>query len=95
MIDGMELSGVAADDIRMLGKLFGNRDLKITSLWCMGMNQHIRGTAINTMVHGIHLLSGHFGRPADQEVDALAVLVHGGSLARVRRQFPCSLRRAA
>ena len=60
-----ELSGVPADKIRMLGKLFGNPDLKITSLWCMGMNQHTRGTAINTMVHGIHLLSGHFGTPGN------------------------------
>ena len=60
-----ELSGVPADQIRMLGDLFGNSDLKITSLWCMGMNQHMRGTAINTMVHGIHLLSGHFGTPGN------------------------------
>ncbi len=60
-----ELSGVPADQIRMLGDLFGNPDLKITSLWCMGMNQHTRGTAINTLVHGIHLLSGHFGTPGD------------------------------
>lgn len=60
-----ELSGVPADQIRMLGDLFGNHDLKITSLWCMGMNQHTRGTAINTMVHGVHLLSGHFGKPGD------------------------------
>ncbi|MEZ6093424.1 MAG: molybdopterin-dependent oxidoreductase [Pirellulaceae bacterium] len=60
-----ELSGVKADDIRMLGDLFGNTNLKITSLWCMGMNQHTRGTAINSMVHGIHFLSGHFGTPGD------------------------------
>ncbi len=60
-----ELSGVPAEKIRLLGELFGNRNLKITSLWCMGMNQHTRGTAINTMVHGIHLLSGHFGTPGD------------------------------
>jgi nitrate reductase NapA len=60
-----ELSGVPAAQIRMLAELFGRRDLRITSLWCMGMNQHTRGTAINTLVHGIHLLSGHFGRPGD------------------------------
>ncbi|HND28953.1 MAG TPA: molybdopterin-dependent oxidoreductase [Myxococcota bacterium] len=60
-----KLSGVPAADIRMLGELFGRRDIRITSLWCMGMNQHTRGTAINTLVHGIHLLSGHFGRPGD------------------------------
>ncbi len=60
-----ELSGVPAEKIRMLGDLFANPDLRITSLWCMGMNQHTRGTAINSMVHGVHLLSGHFGKPGD------------------------------
>jgi nitrate reductase (cytochrome) len=60
-----KLSGVPASKIRMLAELFGRRDLRITSLWCMGMNQHTRGTAINSLVHGVHLLSGHFGRPGD------------------------------
>ena len=60
-----EISGVPAQDIRMLADLFGDRKLRITSLWCMGMNQHTQGTAINTLVHGIHLLSGHFGKPGD------------------------------
>jgi len=60
-----ELSGVPADSICMLADLFGNPKLKITSLWCMGMNQHTRGTAINSMVHGVHLLSGHFGTPGN------------------------------
>jgi nitrate reductase (cytochrome) len=60
-----KISGVPAKDIRMLGALFGRKDLRITSLWCMGMNQHTRGTAINRLVHGIHLLSGHFGKPGD------------------------------
>ncbi len=60
-----QISGIPAESIRMLGKLFGQRDQKITSLWCMGMNQHTQGTAINRLVHGIHLLSGHFGKPGD------------------------------
>jgi nitrate reductase NapA len=60
-----QISGVPAEKIRLLGELFGRRDLKIMSLWCMGMNQHTRGTAINSLVHGVHLLSGHFGRPGD------------------------------
>ncbi|MCL4684587.1 molybdopterin-dependent oxidoreductase [Myxococcota bacterium] len=59
------ISGVPAKDIRMLADLFGRRDLKIVSLWCMGMNQHTRGTAINNLVHAVHLLSGHFGTPGD------------------------------
>lgn len=60
-----EISGVPAAEIRHLADLFGRRELRITSLWCMGMNQHTRGTAINNLVHGVHLLSGHFGRPGD------------------------------
>jgi nitrate reductase (cytochrome) len=90
-----QISGVPAKDIRMLGDLFGRRDVRITSLWCMGMNQHTRGTAINTLVHGIHLLSGHFGTPGDaptsltgqpsacgtvREVGTLCHLLPGGRL---------------
>lgn len=60
-----KLSGVPAKDIEMLADLFGDPKLRITSLWCMGANQHTRGTAVNTQLHGIHLLSGHFGRPGD------------------------------
>ncbi len=59
------LSGVSAVDLGYLADLFGDRTLRITSLWCMGMNQHTRGTAINDLVHGVHLLSGHFGKPGD------------------------------
>ncbi len=60
-----ELSGIPPEKMRMLADLFGNHDIRITSLWCMGMNQHTMGTAINALVHGVHLLSGHFGRPGD------------------------------
>lgn len=90
-----ELSGVPAEKIVMLGELFANRNIRITSLWCMGMNQHTMGTAVNSMVHGVHLLSGHFGRPGDaptsltgqpsacgtvREVGTLAHALPGGRL---------------
>jgi anaerobic selenocysteine-containing dehydrogenase len=58
-----QISGVRAADIRMLADLFGDRTKRITSLWCMGMNQHTRGTAINALVHGIHLLLGPLRSP--------------------------------
>lgn len=89
------ISGVAADDIRMLGELFGDPKVKITSLWCMGMNQHTRGTDINRLVHGIHLLAGKFGEPGNaptsltgqpsacgtaREVGTLAHALPGGRL---------------
>lgn len=90
-----KISGVPAEKIRMLGDLFGRRDKRIVSLWCMGMNQHTAGTAINCLVHGIHLLSGHFGKPGDaptsltgqpsacgtaREVGTLAHALPGGRL---------------
>ncbi len=59
------LSGVPARDIRMLADLFADPHRKIVSLWCMGANQHTRGTAINSLIHAIHLLSGHWGKPGD------------------------------
>ena len=60
-----KLSGVKPQDLRHLADLFADKSKKITSLWCMGMNQHTQGTAINTMVHGLHLLSGKFGTPGN------------------------------
>ena len=89
------LSGVSAKDIRMLADLFGNPDKKIVSLWCMGVNQHTRGTAMNTLIHGLHLLSGKFGVPGNaptsltgqpsacgtaREVGTLAHALPGGRL---------------
>ena len=90
-----ELSGVPASKIRELAQLFADRERRITSLWCMGMNQHTMGTAVNSLVHGVHLLSGHFGRPGDaptsltgqpsacgtvREVGTLAHALPGGRL---------------
>lgn len=60
-----QLSGLSVENLRLLGDLFANPGIRIMSTWCMGMNQHTRGTAINRLVHGIHLLSGHFGKPGD------------------------------
>ncbi len=88
-------SGVSIDDLRMLAGLFADPELRITSTWCMGVNQHTRGTAVNTQIHAVHLLSGHFGRPGDgptsltgqpsacgtvREVGTLAHALPGGRL---------------
>lgn len=59
------LSGVPAGKIRALAALFADKKLRITSLWCMGGNQHTRGTGVNRLIHAIHLLSGHWGREGD------------------------------
>ena len=47
------LTGVSAKDIKYLASLYGNPNKKVMSLWCMGMNQHTRGTWINNLVYNI------------------------------------------
>lgn len=88
-------SGISVEDLRFLAGLFADHQLRIMSTWCMGVNQHTRGTAVNTQIHGVHLLSGHFGRPGDgpssltgqpsacgtaREVGTLAHALPGGRL---------------
>ena len=59
------LSGVPARDIRYLASLYGDPKNKVISLWCMGFNQHTRGTWINNLVYDIHLLVGKIASPGN------------------------------
>ncbi len=58
-----ELSGIQPTDLVMLAEMFGTPQKRITSFWCMGMNQHVRGTWINNLVYSVHLLTGKIGVP--------------------------------
>lgn len=60
-----EISGVSAADIRWLASLYADPARKVTSFWCMGMNQHTRGTWINNLVYNIHLLVGKIATPGN------------------------------
>jgi nitrate reductase NapA len=60
-----EISGVPAEDIRWLASLYADPARKVMSLWCMGMNQHTRGTWINNLVYNIHLLVGKIATPGN------------------------------
>ncbi|MBW1634822.1 MAG: molybdopterin-dependent oxidoreductase [Deltaproteobacteria bacterium] len=60
-----KISGVPAKDIKYMAALYGDPDLKVTSFWCMGMNQHTRGTWINNLVYNIHLLVGKISTPGN------------------------------
>lgn len=60
-----EYSGVSAEDIRYLAALYGNPKLKVTSFWCMGVNQHTRGTWMNNLIYNIHLLVGKISTPGN------------------------------
>ena len=59
------LSGVSAGDIRYMASLYGDPARKVVSFWCMGMNQHTRGTWINNLVYNIHLLVGKISQPGN------------------------------
>lgn len=60
-----EISGVSVMDLKYLASLYANPNNKVMSLWCMGMNQHTRGTWINNLVYNIHLLLGKISTPGN------------------------------
>jgi nitrate reductase NapA len=58
-----EISGVPAAQVRALAEIYGERDRGTVSLWCMGVNQHTRGTWMNNLITDLHLITGKIGRP--------------------------------
>ncbi len=60
-----KMSGVSAKDIKYMAAQYGDPSKKVMSLWCMGMNQHSRGTWINNLVYNIHLLVGKISTPGN------------------------------
>lgn len=60
-----KISGVSAKDIRYLAALYGDPNKKVMSLWCMGVNQHTRGTWMNNLIYNIHLLVGKIATPGN------------------------------
>ncbi|MDX1646203.1 MAG: molybdopterin-dependent oxidoreductase [Longimicrobiales bacterium] len=60
-----EISGMSASDIRWLASLYGDPSRRVMSLWCMGVNQHTRGTWMNNLIYNIHLLVGKIATPGN------------------------------
>ncbi|MEW7979369.1 MAG: molybdopterin-dependent oxidoreductase [Candidatus Sedimenticola endophacoides] len=60
-----EMSGVPADQLERLAKIYADPNKKVTSFWTMGMNQHTRGVWINGLVYNIHLLMGKISEPGN------------------------------
>ncbi len=58
-----EVGGITERQLNLLAELFADPKRKVLSLWCMGMNQHTRGTWINNLVYNVHFVSGKFGKP--------------------------------
>jgi nitrate reductase NapA len=54
--------GVSANDVRRVAYLFAKSPATM-SLWTMGLNQRTQGTFLNSMINGLHLVTGQIGRP--------------------------------
>jgi nitrate reductase (cytochrome) len=60
-----QIAGLGADDIRWLASLYGDRSRRVLSLWGSELNQHVRGTWTNNVLHNIHLLVGKVASPGN------------------------------
>lgn len=60
-----EISGVSVEKLELLAKQYADPNLKVMSLWTMGMNQHTRGVWMNSLVYNIHLLTGKIATPGN------------------------------
>ena len=60
-----KISKVSVKDIKYMASYYGDPNKKVMSFWCMGMNQHTRGTWINNLVYNIHLLTGKISEPGN------------------------------
>jgi nitrate reductase NapA len=60
-----QISGIPQGKIKQLAEIYADKFTKVVSLWCMGMNQHTRGTWINNLVYNLHLLTGKICEPGN------------------------------
>ncbi len=58
-----QISGVPVGQIEALAELYGDSRRGTVSLWCMGVNQHVRGTWMNNLITNLHLLTGKISKP--------------------------------
>lgn len=56
---------VRVADLQMLANLYGSRTRKVLSLWSDTLNQRVGAASTNLLLHALHLLTGHLGRPGD------------------------------
>jgi len=60
-----EMSGVPAEKLEKLAKIYADPNKKVTSFWTMGFNQHTRGVWVNGLLYNIHLLMGKISEPGN------------------------------
>ncbi|MCA9269443.1 MAG: molybdopterin-dependent oxidoreductase, partial [Planctomycetales bacterium] len=60
-----EITGVSQQQIRSLAETYAAPTRGTVSLWCMGVNQHSRGTWMNNLINDLHLITGKISRPGN------------------------------
>lgn len=60
-----KMSGVEPEKLEILAKAYADSNVKVMSLWTMGINQHVRGVWANNMLYNIHLLTGKIATPGN------------------------------
>ena len=60
-----EISGVPKNRLEALAALYADPDVKVTSFWTMGVNQHVRGVWCNNLIYNLHLLTGKIAEPGN------------------------------
>lgn len=60
-----EMSGVPADKLERLAKIYADPNKKVSSYWTMGFNQHTRGVWVNGLLYNVHLLMGKISEPGN------------------------------
>lgn len=60
-----KISGVSELLLLKLAELYANPNIKVMSLWTMGVNQHTRGVWMNNLIYNIHLLTGKISEPGN------------------------------
>ncbi|MBC8514876.1 molybdopterin-dependent oxidoreductase [bacterium] len=60
-----EISGVSPKNLATLAEIYGDPNSGVVSFWCMGVNQHTRGTWMNNLINNLHLLTGKISKPGN------------------------------
>jgi nitrate reductase NapA len=58
-----QITGVPVAQIEALAKVYADKSRSTVSTWCMGVNQHTRGTWMNNLITDLHLATGKISRP--------------------------------
>lgn len=60
-----EMTGVPKERLKALAELYADPEIRVTSFWTMGFNQHTRGVWANNLCYNIHLLTGKIAEPGN------------------------------